>query len=48
MMVKAIAIDDLQKEQKKKERKPKDKNIKLRMINLKTFVLLWKKANAKH
>ena len=48
MMVKAIAIDYLQKEQKKKERKPKDKNIKLRMINLKNFVLLWKKANAKH
>lgn len=46
-MVKAIAIDDLQKRTKKK-RKQKDKNIKLRMINLINFVLLWKKANAKH
>ena len=35
------------KEQKKKERKQKDKNIKLRMINLINFVLLWKKASAK-
>ena len=51
MMIKAIAIDDLQKkkkQKKKKERKQKDKNSKLRMINLKNFVLLWKKANAKH
>ena len=46
-MVKAIAIDDLQKRTKKKERKLKDKNIKLRMINLINFVLLWKKASAK-
>ena len=35
------------KKQQKKERKQKDKSSKLRMINLKNFVLLWKKASAK-
>lgn len=40
MTVKAIAINDLQKKKKtKKKRKQKDKNSKLRMINLKNFVL---------
>ena len=41
MTVKAIAINDLQKKKtkQKKERKQKDKNSKLRMINLKNFVL---------